>query len=138
MGRTGQRQLGALARMEGQTGDNLAARIAERRVGRPELLKEEFGRATGVAPDDAMGAIQSVVAKGRADAAPLYDAAYEAGPFDSPVLNGLMGRPSLKRAMNKAYRLNGRSPIRLTLARLKPPSRRRCAVHHVRQVGVRR
>ena len=121
MGRTGQRQLGALARMEGQTGDNLAARIAERRVGRPELLKEEFGRATGVAPDDAMGAIQSVVAKGRADAAPLYDAAYEAGPFDSPVLNGLMGRPSLKRAMNKAYRLaaeEGENPEALGLVNM--------------------
>jgi len=105
LGRTGQRQLGALARMEGQTGDDLAAKIAERRAGRPDLLKEEFARATGVAPDDAMSAIQSVVAKGRAEAAPLYDAAYQAGPFDSPVLNGLMGRPSLKRAMSKAYRL---------------------------------
>ena len=118
MGRTGQRQLGALARMEGKTGDNLAAKIAERRVGRPELLKEEFERATGVAPDDAMGAIQSVVARGRADAAPLYDAAYEAGPFDSPVLNGLMGRPSLKRAMKKAYRLaaeEGENPEALGL-----------------------
>jgi hypothetical protein len=121
LGRTGQRQLGALARMEGQTGDQLAAKIAERRAGRPDLLKEEFARATGVAPDDAMGAIQSVVAKGRAEAAPLYDAAYQAGPFDSPVLNGLMGRPSLKRAMNKAYRLaaeEGENPEALGLVNM--------------------
>jgi hypothetical protein len=121
LGRTGQRQLGALARMEGRTGDDLAAKIAERRAGRPDLLKEEFARATGVAPDDALGAIQSVVAKGRAEAAPLYDAAYQAGPFDSPALNRLMGRPSLKQAMSKAYKLaaeKGENPEALGLVNM--------------------
>lgn len=105
MGRTSQRQLGALARREGQTGDLLEQAVAERRLARPGVLQNEFARATGVSPEAAAGDIESIVDAGRRSSAPLYDAAYQDPIEMTPVLSGLSSRPTVQRAMANARRM---------------------------------
>jgi hypothetical protein len=102
MGRTGQRQLGALARMEGQTADDLGGLITARREGRPLTLSDEFARATGVDPDAAAGNIDALVDAGRRKAAPLYDKAYADAIDLTPTLQGLTQRPAVQKAMRNA------------------------------------
>jgi hypothetical protein len=102
MGRTGQRQLGALARMEGQTADDLGGLITARREGRPLTLSDEFARATGVDPDAAAGNIDALVDAGRRKAAPLYEQAYADAIDLTPTLQGLTQRPAVQKAMRNA------------------------------------
>ena len=105
MGRNSQRQLGALARREGQTGDVLEQAVAERRLARPGVLQNEFARATGVSPEAAAGDIESIVDAGRRSSAPLYEAAYQDPIEMTPVLSGLSSRPTVQRAMANARRM---------------------------------
>jgi hypothetical protein len=105
LGRTGQRQLGALARREGQTGDILEQAVAERRLARPNVLQNEFARATGVTPEAAAGDIETLVDAGRRASAPLYEAAYRDAIEMTPVLSDLSRRPTVQRAMNNARRM---------------------------------
>lgn len=105
LGRSGQRQLGALARREGQTGDALEQAIAGRRLARPNVLQEQFAQASGVAPEAAAGDIEALVNAGRRASAPLYDAAYQDTIEMTPVLADLSRRPTVQRAMNNARRM---------------------------------
>lgn len=102
MGRTGQRQLGALARMEGETADSLQGLVSARSQGRTGALSDAFGRATGVDPEAAAGNIDVVVDAGRRRAAPLYEQAYADTIDMTPTLQGLTQRPSVQKAMRNA------------------------------------
>lgn len=102
LGQTGKAQLGALARRPGVTGDNLTGAIEARRLARPDVLQSEFGNAIGIHPSAAAGDIRSLVDQGRKAAAPLYEQAYAAGPIQTPGINALLSRPSMKKAMAKA------------------------------------
>ena len=102
MGRTGQRQLGALARMEGETADSLQGLVSARSQGRTGALSDAFGRATGVDPEAAAGNIDVVVDAGRRRAAPLYEQAYADSIDMTPTLQGLTQRPSVQKAMRNA------------------------------------
>lgn len=105
MGRTGQRQLGSIARMEGETGDDLQGLISARVQGRPAALSDAFGRATGVDPDAAAGNIDAVVEAGRRRAAPLYERAYADTIDVTPTLQGLTQRPAVQKAMRNARQM---------------------------------
>ncbi|MCA6301212.1 MAG: hypothetical protein IM629_04545, partial [Phenylobacterium sp.] len=105
IGRTGQRQLGALARREGQTGEALESLISERRLARPTTLQSEFAAATRVDPEAAAGDIESMVAAGRRAAAPLYERAYQDPIEMTPMLSDLSKRPTVQKAMNNARRM---------------------------------
>jgi len=114
MGRRGMTALAALARREGQTGDALQGVLTARSIDRPQRLLEGFEQATGVAPEAALGDVEALAAKQRAAAQPLYEEAY-AQPFapQSDKLDVLMTRPSMKSALNRAYRIaaeEGRDP----------------------------
>jgi len=102
LGQTGKGQVGALARRPGETGDALSGMIEARRMSRPQVLQDEFQTALGIHPDAAAGNIRGLVEKGRKAAAPLYEQAYAAGPIQTPGLESLMSRPSMKKAMAKA------------------------------------
>jgi hypothetical protein len=113
LGQTGKAQLGALARRPGLTGESLTGTIEARRLARPDVLQSEFGNAIGIHPSAAAGDIRSLVDQGRKDAAPLYEQAYAAGPIQTPGINALLSRPSMKKAMAKAVNLaaeNGENP----------------------------
>ncbi|MCA4915743.1 MAG: hypothetical protein ING85_03850, partial [Phenylobacterium sp.] len=105
MGRTGQRQLGSIARMEGETADELEGLISARVQGRPGALSDAFGRATGVDPDAAAGNIDAVVEAGRRRAAPLYEQAYADTIDVTPTLQGLTQRPAVQKAMRNARQM---------------------------------
>ncbi len=105
IGRTGQRQLGALARREGQTGEALESLMTERRLARPTVLQTEFASATGVDPEAAAGNIESMVDAGRRAAAPLYERAYQDAIQVTPMLADLSKRPTVQKAMNNARRM---------------------------------
>jgi hypothetical protein len=105
IGRTGQRQLGALARREGQTGEALESLMTERRLARPTVLQTEFASATGVDPEAAAGNIESMVDAGRRAAAPLYERAYQDPIQVTPMLADLSKRPTVQKAMNNARRM---------------------------------
>ena len=105
IGRTGQRQLGALARREGQTGEALESLVSERRLARPSVLQNEFATATGVDPEAAAGNIESMVDAGRRAAAPLYERAYQDPIQITPMLSDLSKRPTVQKAMNNARRM---------------------------------
>ena len=105
IGRTGQRQLGALARREGQTGEALESLMTERRLARPTVLQTEFASATGVDPEAAAGNIESMVDAGRRAAAPLYERAYQDAIQITPKLADLSKRPTVQKAMNNARRM---------------------------------
>ena len=105
MGRTGQRQLGSIARMEGETADELEGLISARVQGRPGALSDAFGRATGVDPDAAAGNIDAVIEAGRRRAAPLYERAYADTIDVTPTLQGLTQRPAVQKAMRNARQM---------------------------------
>ena len=105
MGRTGQRQLGSIARMEGETADELEGLISARVQGRPGALSDAFGRATGVDPDAAAGNIDAVIEAGRRQAAPLYERAYADTIDVTPTLQGLTQRPAVQKAMRNARQM---------------------------------
>jgi len=105
IGRTGQRQLGALARREGQTGEALESLVSERRLARPSVLQNEFATATGVDPEAAAGNIEAMVDAGRRAATPLYERAYQDPIQITPMLSDLSKRPTVQKAMNNARRM---------------------------------
>lgn len=105
MGPSGKRQLGTLARMGGKTPGALETEFATRRANRPEVLKNVFEQATGVAPDDARAMIDSVIDAGQRKAAPAYEAAFNDPIEMTDNLRGLLNRPVVEDARRRAYRL---------------------------------
>ena len=85
-------------------------------------MLDAVAEAAGVHPDAAAGDIKALVERGRAEARPLYDEAYAAGPIETPRLQGLLSRPSVKEAMKRARRLaaeEGESPDALGLVNVE-------------------
>lgn len=105
MGPSGKRQLGTLARMGGRTPGALETEFATRRANRPEVLKNVFEQATGVAPGDARAMIDSVIDAGQRKAAPAYEAAFNDPIEMTDNLRGLLNRPVVEDARRRAYRL---------------------------------
>jgi hypothetical protein len=104
-GPTGARQLGALARREGLTGQNLRTVVGERQQARPGILAGAFEQATGVRPGDASQIIADVVDTGQRNARPLYDAAFNDPIEMTDNLQELLNLPALQGARRRAYRL---------------------------------
>lgn len=124
IGKPAQVAVGALARREGVTGDQLAGEINQRQLTRGPRMLQAFADAAGVDPQVALGDIQSVVKKGQADAKPLYEAAYDAGPIYNQTLEKLTARPSIQEAARRAYRIareDGEDPEALGLANVEKP-----------------
>lgn len=105
IGPTGGTAVGALARREGTTGEALTGLVETRRAERPNTMLNDFSEASGISPYAAAGDIAELVRQGQEAAAPLFDAAFEAGPIMSPKLSGLLKRPSVKAAVERAKRL---------------------------------
>jgi len=121
-GHRGKAALGALARREGETANALNAEVATRQLGRPDRLLSAMSDAAGIEPHAAAGDIKALVEKGRAEAAPLYEEAYAQGPVNTPQLEILQGRPSMRRAMSRAVRIaaeEGRDPTELGFKMVK-------------------
>jgi hypothetical protein len=104
-GPTGARQLGALARREGLTGQNLRTTVGERQQARPGILAGAFEQATGVRPGEASQIIADVVDTGQRNARPLYDAAFNDPIEMTDNLQELLNLPALQGARRRAYRL---------------------------------
>jgi hypothetical protein len=104
-GPTGARQLGALARREGLTGQNLVTTIGDRRQARPGILTEAFEQATGVRPGDASEIIADVVDTGQKNARPIYELAFNDPIEMTDNLQELLNLPALQGARRRAYRL---------------------------------
>ena len=102
LGPTGRRQIGALARMEGQTGQKLEALVTGRASGRMGNLKDAFADATGQNPDAVEGSMEALLSAGRARAAPLYDAAYSDTLEMTPTLREVTQRPAVQKGLRKA------------------------------------
>lgn len=94
----------ALARQDGQTGDTLAAQMAERGAGRPDRLLDNVANATGIDPAAARGDIKTVVANGRAKAAPLYDAAFAKPPVITDRLKAFATDQIVQKGMREGIR----------------------------------
>lgn len=105
IGPTGGTAVGALARREGMTADALTGLVETRRAERPDTMLNDFSEASGISPYAAAGDIAELVRQGQEAAAPLFDVAFEAGPIMSPKLAGLLKRPSVKAAVERAKRL---------------------------------
>jgi hypothetical protein len=102
MGPTGRRQIGALARMDGNTGPELEALVAGRASGRMGNLKDAFADATGQNPDAVEGSMEALLSAGRVKAAPLYDAAYSDTLEMTPTLREIVQRPAVQKGLREA------------------------------------
>lgn len=102
MGPTGRRQIGALARMDGQTGPELEALVAGRASGRMGNLKDAFADATGQNPDAVEGNMEALLSAGRAKAKPLYEAAYSDTLEMTPTLREIVQRPAVQKGLREA------------------------------------
>lgn len=102
MGPTGRRQIGALARMDGDTGKELEALVAGRASGRMGNLQDAFAEATGQNPDAVEGKMEALLLAGRAKAAPLYDAAYNDSLEMTPTLREIVQRPAVQKGLREA------------------------------------
>lgn len=102
MGPTGRRQIGALARMDGDTGLGLEALVAGRASGRMGNLKDAFADATGQNPDAVEGNMEALLSAGRAKAAPLYEAAYSDTLEMTPTLREITQRPAVQKGLREA------------------------------------
>lgn len=79
IGQPGITGLGALARRPGATADTLRGLVDERAESAPDRVLQDYAAATNIDPVAARGDLQALVANGRAQAKPLYDAAFAGG-----------------------------------------------------------
>jgi hypothetical protein len=106
LGPAGVRELGTLARREGDTAAAVEARLLQRRDGRPNRLLNAFEQSAGIAPDAAAGNLDAMLREGRAAARPLYDSAFaNQSPMASPTMDRLLARDAAKRGMNQARKI---------------------------------
>jgi hypothetical protein len=116
LGKPGEVALGSLARRPGQTADLLSGIVSNRQLGRPDRLLGAAQDATGISPEAAQGNIEAMVQAGRKAAGPLYKQAYAVGGVDSPKLQSMMSRPSMRSALSNAAGIaaeEGRNPSEL-------------------------
>jgi hypothetical protein len=79
IGQPGITGLGALARRPGATADTLRGMVDERADAAPDRVLADYAAATSIDPSAARGDLQALVTKGRQDAAPLYQQAFQGG-----------------------------------------------------------
>jgi hypothetical protein len=116
MGRTGKTQLKAVASRSGKTGDALESDLRQRIDAVPQQVQDAFHAVTGTDPSAIAGDFAGHTANLRAKAAPLYDKAYSQPPPQSDLIDNLMGRPSMRDALNRAANIaaeEGRDPAAL-------------------------
>ena len=106
MGPRGKAWLGALARREGDTAGELEALLTNRNLGRSDRMLETLAKAAGISPEDAAGQLESMVARGRKNVAPLYEQGFaNTAPMSSPLIDKLLARDAAKRGMNQARKI---------------------------------
>lgn len=126
IGPTGVAQVTALTRRSGRTGALASDVLGQRADEQGARLMDDFTETLGINGATAQDTIAQVARQGREVASPLYRAAYEAQNVASPVLDGLMRRPSMKSAMQRAMQIaaeEGRAPndIGLVTRRIARP-----------------
>ena len=107
MGQPAQVALGTLARRAGDTGEVLNDTLQARREDRGNQVLQAFSDASGIDPSATRGAVDKMVEQGRADAEPLYQAAFDDRPIWSPTLQKIAQRPSVVDALKDARSLMG-------------------------------
>lgn len=113
IGPSGVANMTALTRRAGRSSAMVQDVIGARALEQSARVLDDLANASGLVPGAAEDAISSIAKTSREAASPLYDAAYAATNVDSSALRGLMSRPSVKTAMNKAVgiaREEGRNP----------------------------
>lgn len=105
IGRPGITQLMAIGRRQGLTPDQLESFLRQRLQQAPDRIVNTLGKQAGVEPNAVQGNFDNLSKQLRAQADPLYKTAYDAGPIDSPKLNELMQRDSIKQALSDAMSL---------------------------------
>lgn len=119
IGRPGVSQLAAVSRRAGATPDAAESLLRQRAQAMPERIVGDLHAITGVSPEAVSGDFAAQSERLRKAASPLYDAAYATGPISTPVLKSLVGRPSMKVALNAAAKIaaeEGRNPAELGIA----------------------
>jgi hypothetical protein len=118
LGRDAQTQLMALGRRSGATPDILDELLRSRAQGAPARIVEDVAHSTGLDPAAQHGEFVRLAEQMRAEAAPIYDNAYQAGVVSSPKLEDLLRRPLASKAMKRAYAIakeEGQNPEALGL-----------------------
>jgi hypothetical protein len=91
--------------------------LNERQIGQGDRVAQDIGE--GLSGDNFHKTLEDLNAKRRAEAAPLYEAAYAKPLVWSDETSTLLNRPSTKQALRNAYRIaeeEGRDPRGLGLA----------------------
>jgi hypothetical protein len=111
--------LGAVSRRPGGARTITKTAIIERQKAQAERISDAVSRDLGPTAN-IRDMSESFITKARADAAPLYDEAYQAPLASVPGIDSLIGRPSMRRALARAYRIaaeEGRDPSSLGLVK---------------------
>lgn len=119
LGPSGRNALATTARRAGSTGTQMEADMLSRVTAAPQTILDDFTAASGVSPHIAQGDIDTYVANGRKEAAPLYDAAYAQPAPYTPQLQAILQRPSMTAALKNAVataKEEGRNPNELGFA----------------------
>jgi len=118
IGRPGVTDLSVIGRRAGKTGDALESTLRQRQTNLPSRVLSDLEEVTGVSPEAIAGDYVAHAKALRAKATPLYDAAYAEQAVDSPKLDALYKRPSMRAAMRRAVSIaqeEGRDPTALGL-----------------------
>jgi len=111
--------LGAVSRRPGGARTITKTAIIERQKAQAERISDAVRRDLGPTAN-IRDMSESFITKARADAAPLYDEAYQAPLASVPGIDSLISRPSMRRALARAYRIaaeEGRDPSSLGLVK---------------------
>lgn len=103
MGPEGERQLAAVARRGGETGDSVRTKVFLRNQAAPQRIADDFETNLGISPEFAAGDIESMVERGKAAAGPLWKVVDDnpAGIW-SNELHGLSSLPDVRKALAAA------------------------------------
>ena len=107
-GLRGQSHLATLGRMEGKTADELDALIKDRAATRYDRLEEDFTTELGVNPSAAQGNVDDLIKLRKEEAKPLYEAAYNQGVTDTPLLRNILNDRVVRKAIIKEASLLNR------------------------------
>ncbi len=102
--------LASLARRSGTTPDAAGTQIAERTRNFGASILDDFGKATGIHPEEAAGNIEALTTRLKGEADPMFAAVRShPGPVWSPDLAKIAERPVVAKAIDAAARdmLNG-------------------------------
>ena len=101
-----QRRLGALEGMTGSQGKVIGNQLAERTARQGERIVDDLTETTGVPLNNTDAYAAKVMAERRANAGPLYEAAYEAGEvIDDAPINEMLRSDDMRSAYNDGLRI---------------------------------